>query len=247
MEKERFVGQPGMPDPPDPTSKFGYEDLHPNYWRQCFNAAWKILTSKAASKGYMHQGEILGSTNSVYRMVEAAFEGHPGGEVIYKLLRYKAKRDPEDLAKAAAWIALMYAAHHESPTGLPMDVGDCKPYQSESYQTPDVSYTEALSDAQRFAAMLAQEGFGSILDVMAEIEATKHRSFPINADRRGAILVEEALEVLQQALALDRYDAEAPEAIRTKLRAELVQLAATAVRWINRLDGTTARSNIKEI
>ena len=36
---------------------------------------------------------------------------HPFGEVITKLVRFTKRQDPEDLAKAVAWIVLVYRHH----------------------------------------------------------------------------------------------------------------------------------------
>lgn len=54
-------------------------------------------------------------TDDLNLQVDAAVEnggpGHPVGEGIYKLVRYSKKRNPEDLAKLAAWAFLMWRHH----------------------------------------------------------------------------------------------------------------------------------------
>jgi hypothetical protein len=72
-----------------------------------------LLEPAAASKGYSLNG--ADGPNALYEFVEAmnGGPGHATGEVIYKIRRYAAKRNPEDLLKAAAWCWLMYRHHRE--------------------------------------------------------------------------------------------------------------------------------------
>lgn len=68
----------------------------------------KALNGKAESKGYSSGGDS-GGRPMLDAVALIAGEGtHPIGEIIYKLSRWKAKKNPEDLVKAAAWAFLMW-------------------------------------------------------------------------------------------------------------------------------------------
>lgn len=236
-------------------------NVMPDYWRRCFEAAMQVLTSKAVSKGYTEPSRF-GGTNPVFDFVEREFQGHAGGEIVYKALRYKAKHDPDDLVKIAAWAALMYAAHCESgvppsedwnrwagrteglqdaPTQAAQDGGPT--HASDYHAADDISVRGA-----EFEQILRSAGFGPVLDVMAEITNTRHRHFPVSDERRLAILNEEALEVTQVALGIGRVlDGEELAKAKAALKAELTQLAAVCIRWLNRISAAEQRDAIKEI
>ena len=67
-----------------------------------------LLDETAAGKGY-HRSGLTGS-NPLYEFVAetAGGPGHALGEIIYKVRRYAARRDPDDLAKIAAWAFLVW-------------------------------------------------------------------------------------------------------------------------------------------
>ena len=71
-----------------------------------------LLEPTAQSKGYNTTG--LDGENQLYEFVADTVggPGHAIGEAIYKVKRYAAKRNPEDLLKLAAWAFLMWK-HHE--------------------------------------------------------------------------------------------------------------------------------------
>ena len=71
-----------------------------------------ILEPTAAGKGYNTTG--VDGDNSLYEFVAETVggQGHAIGEAIYKIKRYAAKGNPEDLVKLASWAFLMFK-HHE--------------------------------------------------------------------------------------------------------------------------------------
>jgi len=65
-----------------------------------------LLEPTAAGKGYNTTG--INGQNQLYEFVQTvAGEGHGLGEMIYKVKRYAAKGNPEDLVKCAAWAFLV--------------------------------------------------------------------------------------------------------------------------------------------
>ena len=77
------------------------------------NAVHQKLAGDALAKGYNRTGPD--SENELYAFVQntVSGDGHPIGECIYKLRRYAAKRDPDDLIKAAAWCFLILKHRQE--------------------------------------------------------------------------------------------------------------------------------------
>ncbi len=67
-----------------------------------------LLDESAADKGYHRAG--LAGPNPLYAFVAetAGGPGHALGEIIYKVRRYAARRNPEDLVKVAAWAYLVW-------------------------------------------------------------------------------------------------------------------------------------------
>lgn len=67
-----------------------------------------LLDETAAGKGYNQAG--LAGPNPLYAFVSetAGGPGHALGEIIYKVRRYAARRNPEDLLKIAAWAYLVW-------------------------------------------------------------------------------------------------------------------------------------------
>jgi len=70
-----------------------------------------LLEPTAKSKGYNTTG--VDGQNQLYEFVQETVggPGHAIGEAIYKIKRYAAKRNPEDLEKLAAWAFLMWKHH----------------------------------------------------------------------------------------------------------------------------------------
>ena len=80
-------------------------------WDEFVSQAHSMLNGEAAKKGYNEAGPD--ARNPLYEFVEWVNGGpaHGVGEGIYKLVRYSKKRNPEDLAKLAAWAFLMWRHH----------------------------------------------------------------------------------------------------------------------------------------
>ncbi len=80
----------------------------------------RLLDQDATNKGYHAAGPD--SENPLYTFIDETVGGphHAVGEVIYKMRRYSARRQPEDLAKAAAWCFLIWRHDraHRRPTVL---------------------------------------------------------------------------------------------------------------------------------
>ena len=65
-----------------------------------------LLEPTAASKGYNATG--VDGKNELFEFVHGmAGDGHALGECVYKIKRYAAKGNPEDLLKVAAWVFLV--------------------------------------------------------------------------------------------------------------------------------------------
>ena len=71
-------------------------------------AVRNLLDETARAKGYQSMG--LTGPNPLYEFVSetAGGPGHALGEIVYKVRRYAARRDPEDLVKVAAWAYLVW-------------------------------------------------------------------------------------------------------------------------------------------
>ena len=65
--------------------------------------ALNLLDKKATEKGYLDKDD-----NILMNFMNKAFPDHALGEIVYKAVRYKAKKNPEDLAKIIAWAILIY-------------------------------------------------------------------------------------------------------------------------------------------
>jgi len=77
-----------------------------NLLDEFFAEVRKLVDSKARDKGYNESG--ANGNNPLLDFTEQFFPGHAGGEIVYKLVRYQAKGNLEDLFKAAAWSYLLY-------------------------------------------------------------------------------------------------------------------------------------------
>jgi len=74
--------------------------------------AEQLILERAASEGYRNAQDP--NAPHVFEFIVDHLTGpyqHPLGEVITKLLRFTKCGDPEDLAKAVAWIVLVYRHH----------------------------------------------------------------------------------------------------------------------------------------
>lgn len=84
----------------------------------------KLLDGTAAGKGYNNTG--ADGDNELFDFVHDVGQGygHALGEIIYKAKRFAAKKNPEDLMKAAAWAFLILQhqakreAHHYRPLSI---------------------------------------------------------------------------------------------------------------------------------
>lgn len=66
-----------------------------------------LLEPTAACKGYNTTG--LDGRNELYEFVQSfAGDHHALGEIVYKVKRYAAKGNIEDILKVAAWAFLVY-------------------------------------------------------------------------------------------------------------------------------------------
>jgi hypothetical protein len=79
-------------------------DPQPNL-QSFFVEVEKLLEVQAKSKGYSDSGP---KNNPLMEFMGLHFPDHALGEIVYKAVRYKSKRNPEDLAKIAAWAALVW-------------------------------------------------------------------------------------------------------------------------------------------
>ena len=86
----------------------------PTYKRFCASVE-SLLGATAKDKNYNTTG--LDGQNHLYTFVQqiTGDDAHGIGEIIYKAVRYMAKRNPEDLLKIAAWAFLVWK-HHDSST-----------------------------------------------------------------------------------------------------------------------------------
>lgn len=62
-----------------------------------------LVTGKAGEKGYARPGE---TGRDLMDFVKDNFGGHALGEIVYKLIRWNQKHNPEDILKVAAWAFL---------------------------------------------------------------------------------------------------------------------------------------------
>jgi hypothetical protein len=73
----------------------------------------KLLEPTAQGKGYSTTG--IDGHNPLYEFIQSfAGDGHALGEIVYKVKRYAAKGNPEDIVKVAAWAFLVWK--HRSPS-----------------------------------------------------------------------------------------------------------------------------------
>lgn len=71
-----------------------------------------LLDNSARQKAYNATG--VDGPNQLFDFIYSVADmGHALGEIIYKVIRYKAKGNPEDIEKVAAWAFLVWRKHHE--------------------------------------------------------------------------------------------------------------------------------------
>jgi hypothetical protein len=67
-----------------------------------------LLNGKSEAKGYSHNGNGRPLFDAVFSVADY---GHAHGEILYKLTRFRALENEEDLRKVAAWAFLMWDRH----------------------------------------------------------------------------------------------------------------------------------------
>jgi hypothetical protein len=72
-----------------------------------------LVDKRAADKGYNQTGPD--GKNALFEFVREMGLSHAEGEIVYKVVRYHQKRDPEDLLKAAAWAFLLWRYTGDKP------------------------------------------------------------------------------------------------------------------------------------
>lgn len=99
---DEFWGLPEQNTPTDP-------DLEgPSF--DAFIGEIKNLFGKSERKGYGPR--TPDSPNPLYEFMRTFFsDDHALGEIVYKAIRFKNKRDPEDLVKIAGWAWLVFMHH----------------------------------------------------------------------------------------------------------------------------------------
>lgn len=85
---------------PEPGSK-------PKNWETFVQEVKELLEPTASEKGYNATG--VDGNNELFEFVQGiAGPGHALGEIVYKIVRYKNKKDEKDLLKIAAWAYLIW-------------------------------------------------------------------------------------------------------------------------------------------
>jgi hypothetical protein len=79
-----------------------------------------MLIEKAQSKGYAGNN----GGRDLFDSVDSECPGHAAGEIRYKIKRWQAKKNPEDLIKIAAWAFLIWDQDARlSPSDEPIKAG----------------------------------------------------------------------------------------------------------------------------
>lgn len=79
-------------------------------WEQFVKESKELLEPTAKAKGYNNTG-VNGEKNELFEFVQnnvAPNSSHALGEMTYKIVRYKNKRDDKDLLKLVAWAYLVW-------------------------------------------------------------------------------------------------------------------------------------------
>ena len=206
---------------------------------QFFRAVRQIVLGKAQEKGYSKGAD--GDGRELLDFIKSQFGDHPEGEIVYKLIRWRSKKNPEDLLKAAAWIFLIYDQHHRMlATGKESGLG--------FYEVADT-----VAEAVDMATAPLREAAAQydptpndiqIANIMTEIAAEAMRAEKVHKPmmnqtqlRRLKVLRHEVEEVQDEVFNLhglqNRPDSR--ESVRRKLRAELIQVAAVCTNWIKNI------------
>lgn len=160
-----------------------------------------MLTKSAEDKGYSGAkdpdvgGDLLAFVNK-------HFEGHSLGEVVYKAVRFRAKKDPKDLEKIAAWAFLEWA-------GCPGTWPNRGWVPSPTGSIPKIADTVKAKAIEAYA----RRGNVSMADNV----------------RLAALVAEEAGEALKSALDMTRIGVTKTGEVEAHLISELVQTAVMAV------------------
>lgn len=86
------------------------EEMFPAPSFEAFVGEVRTLFAHSVSKGY---GPMQpDDSNQLYEFMQSFFsDDHALGEIVYKAIRYKNKRNPEDLVKIAGWAWLVFMHH----------------------------------------------------------------------------------------------------------------------------------------
>lgn len=80
-------------------------------FQQFCDSVGGLLNGTADGKGYNRTG--ADGPNDLYAFIAEmnGNAGHAAGEIVYKVRRYMAKGNPEDIMKVAAWAYLVWKHH----------------------------------------------------------------------------------------------------------------------------------------
>lgn len=126
-----------------------------------------IVFATAHSKGYASNPE--GDGRDLLDFIEAHFHGHAEGEMVYKIVRWEKKRNPEDLLKLVAWAFLVWdqdRRNYESKQGEMVDQATPAPYPD--HREPNIK--QGYSDFPAPDPSFVRPSVESILD---QLYATK--------------------------------------------------------------------------
>jgi hypothetical protein len=109
LEKQRSAPK-GIEDDPDFTQVYVDPASNEGPSFESFVGEIRELFGKSVNKGY---GPMQpDSPNQLYEFMQQFFsDDHALGEIVYKAIRYKNKRNPEDLVKIAGWAWLVFMHH----------------------------------------------------------------------------------------------------------------------------------------
>ncbi len=107
--QERQEQGPSCPSD-DPENTSVREEMFPAPSFEAFIGEVRTLFAHSVSKGY---GPMQpDDPNALYEFMQSFFsDDHALGEIVYKAIRYKNKRNPEDLVKIAGWAWLVFMHH----------------------------------------------------------------------------------------------------------------------------------------
>lgn len=82
-----------------------------------FDELYAIVGGKAQQKGYASLNAKDSSGRETLDFVKQHAPGHAEGEMMYKIIRWTKKRQPEDLLKLAAWAFLVWDQYRRERAG----------------------------------------------------------------------------------------------------------------------------------